>query len=81
MSIQMQTSSNFCLTFLVTSELPTAEFGHSVQNCIYGPFMIFLVSLPSVIRYHYRNFTHKGAEGYADIWFEKQANIFGEKFK
>lgn len=61
--------------------ITTHEFGHSIQNCIYGPFMIFLVSLPSVIRYHYRNLTHKGATGYSDIWFEKQADIFGEKFK
>ena len=30
------------------------EFGHSFQNAILGPFMIFLVSIPSAIRYWYQ---------------------------
>ena len=35
------------------------EKGHGIQNCIYGPFMIFLVSLPSAVRYWYRRL-HRG---------------------
>lgn len=52
------------------------EFGHSIQNAIFGPFMPILVSIPSVIRYWYRrakNYT----SGYYDIWFEKTASIWG----
>ena len=29
------------------------EFGHSIQNCMYGPLMVF-ITLASVTRYHYR---------------------------
>lgn len=27
------------------------EFGHTFQNCLLGPLMLFVVSLPSAIRY------------------------------
>lgn len=60
------------------------EFGHSVQNCFYGPFMIFLVVIPSTIRYWYYEYHYaKGRisklRPYNDIWFEHQANVLGEK--
>ena len=31
------------------------EFGHSIQNCYIGPFMIF-ISLASAVRYWYREY-------------------------
>lgn len=66
-----------------TEYLSIHEFGHGVQNCIYGPLMPFIVCIPSVIRYWYRHFRDSmgiGNEtGYYSIWFEKQANKFGEK--
>ena len=60
------------------------EFGHSLQNCIWGPLMIFVICLPSVIRYWYRElkYNRKGKNPptkYDDIWFEGQATEWGTK--
>ena len=52
------------------------EFGHSLQNLIFGPFMLFVVSIPSAIRYHYQNWrTKKGLPNkeYDAVWFEGTA--------
>lgn len=62
------------------------EFGHSLQNCIYGPLMPFLVSIPSAIRYWYREFKYhrKGLNPptkYDDAWFEGQATEWGKNYK
>lgn len=59
------------------------EKGHGIQNCIYGPFMIFLVSLPSAVRYWYRRL-HRGRSfkrAYGDVWFERQATDFGKRLR
>ena len=51
------------------------EFGHAIQNCYFGPFMIF-ISLASAGRYWYRRFLKaRGAAlpPYDAIWFEGQA--------
>jgi hypothetical protein len=56
------------------------EFGHSVQNCIFGPFMIF-ISLASAVRYWWREFQerrNKKLAPYDAIWFEGQATSWGE---
>jgi hypothetical protein len=59
------------------------EFGHTVQNALFGPFTLFLVSIPSVIRYHifeyyYKHNKTKYSElSYDKIWFEKMATQFG----
>lgn len=54
------------------------EFGHSLQNIIFGPLFPFLVAIPSVIRYWY--FTLKNPEkDYDSIWFEKTATNWGTK--
>lgn len=57
------------------------EHGHAVQNCIYGPLMIPLVSLPSMIRYHYREYQRKKGNvnlpPYDSVWFEGQATKWG----
>ena len=62
------------------------EFGHGIQNCFFGPFMLFLVSAPSSIRYWFRRIRMAGGKqpkrGYDDIWFEGQATRLGnEKMK
>lgn len=58
------------------------EFGHSLQNCLFGPLFPFLVTIPSATRYHYRNWcTKHGKElttKYDDIWFEGQASKWGK---
>lgn len=59
------------------------EFGHSIQNIIFGPFTLFVVWIPSAIRYNYRNWrTKKGlgnATEYDSIWFERTATDWGTK--
>lgn len=62
------------------------EFGHGIQNCFFGPFMIFLVSAPSSIRYWQRRIKTRLRKplktAYDDIWFEGQATRLGrEKMK
>lgn len=53
------------------------EFGHSVQNCLFGPFIIFLVIIPSVCRYWYREIKNVTYPPYDSIWFEGQATSWG----
>lgn len=60
------------------------EFGHSLQNCFFGPFMI-LVTLASGLRYWYRIFMKKyfpryPLPEYDAIWFEGMATSLGYKF-
>lgn len=62
------------------------EYGHALQNCVYGIFSPFLVTIPSAIRYWYREFKYwrKGKyppTGYYDIWFEAQATRWGDENK
>lgn len=69
---------------IVTGENPRNhilyhEYGHSVQNAIFGVFTLFIVTLPSLIRAGYRKALHI-YDGYYDIWFEAQASILGEKY-
>lgn len=63
------------------------EFGHAIQNCYFGPFMIF-ISLASAIRYWYREYlvqikkiSRTKLPRYDSIWFEGQATKFGTYYK
>ena len=57
------------------------EFGHSLQNCIWGPLFPFVIGIPSLIRCQkFNNNTKKGIpnkEEYDAIWFEGQATEWG----
>lgn len=57
------------------------EFGHALQNCVYGVFMPFVVTIPSAIRYWYRVYKHNKRipikTPYDSIWFEHQATEWG----
>ena len=76
--------------FFICSRQPTFrirchEFGHAIQNCMFGPLMPFIVCIPSAIRYWYRKLRYykRGEEpktNYDDIWFERQATRLGIKF-
>ena len=58
------------------------EFGHSLQNLIFGPLFPFIVAIPSAIRYHYQNYrSSKGLPNkeYDAIWFEGMATKWGTK--
>lgn len=57
------------------------EFGHSIQNAIFGPFFIPLVAIPSFIRCQkFNNNIKKGIpneENYDVAWFEGSATKWG----
>lgn len=54
------------------------EYGHTYQNTILGPFIIFLGWIPSVIRYHYRHiFAKRIKTKYDDFWYEGSATAIG----
>jgi hypothetical protein len=60
------------------------EFGHSLQNCIWGPLFPFVIALPSAGRWNkFRVLRKKGikpTEEYDDAWFEGQATEWGNKY-
>lgn len=60
------------------------EFGHSIQNCFWGPLMIFVITIPSAIRYWFRiiqeKFGKTNLPPYDSIWFEGQATKLGEEY-
>ena len=57
------------------------ECGHGLQNIIWGPLMLFVISIPSVIRFWYRRHQNKkgiyNLKAYDAIWFENQATRWG----
>ena len=62
------------------------EAGHGLQNLIWGPLMPFVISIPSAIRYWYREYIRKKdidawvkLPSYYSIWFEGQASRWGLK--
>ena len=73
--------------FFVTSQNSTFnlrchEFGHAIQNCMFGPLTPFIICIPSAIRYWYRElyYYRRGKEpktNYDDILFEGQATRLG----
>jgi hypothetical protein len=68
-----------------TVDTKNHEHGHAFQNCFFGPLMPFVVSIPSAIRYWYREFKYckKGKTpptDYDSIWFEGDASRRGTKF-
>ena len=77
------------LTFICNKHNNSAtkahEFGHSIQNCFFGPFMLIVVSVPSAIRYWYREYQYrKGIRNLPDydaIWFEGQATQLGAWYR
>ena len=80
---------NFGCFFVISksSSLHTKqhEAGHGIQNIIFGWLMPFVVSIPSMIRYWYREFEIRKGQGatlpaYDSIWFEGWATKLGEKY-
>ena len=64
------------------------EFGHVIQNLLFGPFAIFLVDIPSMARYWYREYLVRSGKkkdyqlpDYDAIWFEGQATKWGTKYE
>lgn len=72
------------ITFLTDKQawLPTQrhECGHTIQNALYGPLFIFLIAIPSAIRYWQQEIrSRKGLQNkpYDLIWFEQSASDLG----
>ena len=58
------------------------ESGHGLQNIMLGVFMPFVISIPSAVRYWWREYkARRGAvlPPYNSIWFEAWASALGEK--
>lgn len=63
------------------------ECGHSLQNIVLGFLMPFVVSIPSAVRYWYREYlVREGKKLYSELppydsaWFEKSASDLGAKY-
>lgn len=63
------------------------EFGHSIQNCIFGIFFIPFVAIPSMIRYWYRIYltcikkiSYSELPDYDYAWYEGMATMFGKRY-
>lgn len=63
------------------------ECGHGLQNCLWGPLMPFVISIPSAIRYWYRRILEKknyrkyrNLPPYDSVWFERQATEWGTNY-
>ena len=57
------------------------EFGHTMQNTLFGPFAIFLCYIPSIIRYFLINKAHKkgiATKPYDSVWYECSATDCGK---
>lgn len=78
----------FCLVSKNSSQHTlNHEFGHGIQNCYFGPFMIF-ISLASAVRYWYREYlirvkkkSYSDLPPYDSIWFEGSATRIGNLYK
>ena len=59
------------------------EAGHGIQTLIFGIFQLFLISIPSAVRYwifEFRSRKGKPNPPYDDIWFEYTASKWGTKW-
>ena len=63
------------------------EFGHALQNCYFGPGMVF-ISLASAARYWYREYLVRvkkkkcsDLNDYDGIWFENMASTWGAYYR
>ena len=54
-----------------------------LQNIIWGPLMLFVISIPSLIRFWYIRYLYKKCKSnipdYYSIWFEEQASRWGKE--
>lgn len=61
------------------------EIGHSYQNALYGVLWLFIVAIPSALRYLYHVYIApklgKTVKDYDTIWFEGSATDIGELIK
>lgn len=71
--------------FFITCEAPSEsllrhEMGHGLQNIIFGPLMLLLVTVPSAVRWHWRRYAARKGRSlcpYSAVWFERMADTLG----
>lgn len=73
-----------CYDLVWFEETRCHEFGHTIQQLIFGPLQLFIVGIPSAIRYWYDRLDNKhrkdrGPDWYDSIWFEGTATRWGTK--
>ena len=61
------------------------ELGHSIQNAYWGILFPFVIGIPSVIRFWYRDIVYYRcgmlpSKDYYAIWFERNATTLGTKY-
>lgn len=61
-------------TFIISHEI-----GHSLQNILWGPLFLFVIGLPSMVRYWLIDWGWIKVKDYDDIWFEGQATEWGKQ--
>lgn len=76
---------NFILTDQDWEWVIKHETGHTIQNAWMGPFFLFLVGIPSVVRYWYRELKYYRYNVYPpteydSVWFESSATLLGNKY-
>ena len=82
---------NLGMFFLVSNtagySTKSHELGHAMQNCIFGALMPFLVGIPSVTRYWYRDYLVRSGKkkyyelsDYDSVWYEGGASKTGAEF-
>ena len=55
------------------------EYGHTIQNNMFGILKPFIVSIPSVVRFWWKSLVSHKWDDYYDIWFENHASKIGNK--
>ncbi len=70
-----------CMAGCTNDGLKAHEVGHTCQNAILGPLDLFVVEIPSAIRYWHRIALQRRGKrlqtAYDDIWFEGSATKTG----
>lgn len=75
------------ITSTLSAHTNLHEMGHGLQNLCWGPLMLFVIIIPSFVRFWYREWywkykfpkTGKALPDYDAIWFEGQATKWGTK--
>jgi len=61
-----------------TGSLNAHEFGHTFQNCLFGPLFLFIVAIPSATWYWSRELSEANTKKpYDSMWFEDAATQCG----
>lgn len=65
-------------------EVRRHEFGHAMQQLIFGPLQLFVVGIPSACRYWYQRIGMSKGKKFEDtwydsVWFEGSATSWGTK--